>query len=118
MEYIKAFIVGGIICVIGQLLMDGTKLTPAHVLVVFVTSGAILTAFGVYEPIVNFGGTGATIPIPGFGYSLAKGAMQSVKKAGVLGAFTGGIQSTAGGVAAAVVFGYTMAVIFSPKSKK
>lgn len=118
MEYIKAFIVGGIICVIGQLLMDGTKLTPAHVLVTFVTSGAILTALGIYEPIVKFGGTGATIPLPGFGYSLAKGAINSVKNAGLLGAFTGGIESTAGGVAAAIVFGYTMAVIFNPKSKK
>ncbi len=118
MEYLRAFLVGGIICVIGQLLMDGTKLTPAHVLVTFVTSGAILTALGIYEPIAKFGGTGATIPLPGFGYSLAKGAISSVKKAGILGAFTGGIESTAGGVAAAIVFGYTMAVIFTPKSKK
>jgi len=118
MEYIKAFVVGGMICVIGQLLMDGTKLTPAHVLVAFVTSGAVLTAFGVYEPIVKFGGTGATIPLTGFGYSLAKGAIDSVEKAGILGAFAGGIQSTAGGVAAAVVFGYTMAIVFNPKSKK
>ncbi|SHK14296.1 stage V sporulation protein AE [Paramaledivibacter caminithermalis] len=118
MDYIRAFIVGGIICVIGQLLMDGTKLTPAHILVSFVTTGAILTALGIYEPIAKFGGTGATIPLTGFGYSLAKGAMDSVKKAGLIGAFTGGIQSTAGGVAAAVVFGYIMAVIFNPKSKK
>ncbi len=118
MEYVRAFIVGGIICVIGQLLMDGTKLTPSHVLVLFVTLGAILTALGIYEPIVKFGGAGATIPLPGFGYSLAKGAIDSVKKAGFLGAFTGGVESTAGGVAAAVVFGYTMAVLFTPKSKK
>ncbi|MCG8542473.1 MAG: stage V sporulation protein AE [Clostridia bacterium] len=118
MDYIKAFVIGGLICVIGQLLMDGTKLTPAHILVAFVTSGAILGALGIYEPIVEFGGTGATIPLTGFGYSLAKGAIDSVKKAGILGAFTGGIESTAGGVAAAVVFGYIMAVIFNPKSKK
>ncbi|WZL74543.1 stage V sporulation protein AE [Clostridiaceae bacterium 35-E11] len=118
MDYIRAFIVGGIICVIGQLLMDGTKLTPAHVLVIFVTSGVILTALGIYEPIVKFGGAGATVPLPGFGYSLAKGALQSVKTDGLLGAFTGGVQAGAGGVAAAVVFGYLMAVIFSPKSKK
>lgn len=118
MEYFRAFIMGGIICVVGQLLMDGTKLTPAHVLVIFVTSGVILTALGIYEPIVKFGGTGATIPLPGFGYSLAKGTIDSVKKEGLLGAFTGGVQSTAGGVAAAVVFGYIMAVIFNPKSKK
>ncbi len=118
MDYIKAFVIGGLICVIGQLLMDGTKLTPAHILVAFVTSGAILGALGIYEPIVEFGGTGATIPLTGFGYSLAKGAIDSVKKVGILGAFTGGIESTAGGVAAAVVFGYIMAVIFNPKSKK
>ncbi|MCT4564458.1 MAG: stage V sporulation protein AE [Maledivibacter sp.] len=118
MDYIRAFIVGGAICVIGQLLMDGTKLTPAHVLVSFVTAGAILGALGVYEPIVKFGGTGATIPLTGFGYSLSKGAIDGVKKAGILGAFSGGIQATAGGVAAAIVFGYIMAVIFTPKSKK
>ncbi|WP_432408775.1 stage V sporulation protein AE [Wukongibacter sp. M2B1] len=118
MEYVRAFVVGGLICVIGQLLMDGTKLTPAHVLVAFVTSGAILSAFGIYEPIAEFGGAGATIPLTGFGHSLAKGAIDSVEKAGLLGAFTGGIESTAGGVAAAVVFGYTMSVIFKPKSKK
>ncbi|RKD26080.1 stage V sporulation protein AE [Caminicella sporogenes DSM 14501] len=118
MDYIKVFVVGGIICVIGQLLMDGTKLTPAHVLVIFVTSGAVLTALGIYEPIVKFGGTGATIPLTGFGYSLAKGAIDSVEKSGIIGAFTGGVESAAGGVAAAVVFGYLMAVIFNPKSKK
>lgn len=118
MVYLKAFIVGGIICVIGQLLLDGTKLTPAHVLVAFVTTGAILGAFGIYEPIVKFGGTGATIPLTGFGYSLSKGAIDTVKSQGLIGAFTGGIQSTAGGVAAAIVFGYIMAVIFNPKSKK
>lgn len=118
MDYIRAFIIGGIICVIGQLLMDGTKLTPAHVLVSFVTSGAILGALGVYEPIAKFGGAGASIPLTGFGYALAKGAIDTVKKAGIIGAFTGGIQATAGGVAAAIVFGYTMAIIFNPKSKK
>ncbi|QZY56368.1 stage V sporulation protein AE [Crassaminicella profunda] len=118
MDYLRAFIVGGVICVIGQLLMDGTKLTPAHVLVLFVTSGVILTAVGIYEPIVKFGGAGATVPIPGFGYTLAKGAMKSAKDNGLLGAFTGGVQAGAGGVAAAIVFGYTMALIFNPKSKK
>ncbi|MBS4539624.1 stage V sporulation protein AE [Clostridium sp. D2Q-11] len=117
MDYIKAFIVGGLICVIGQLLMDGTKLTPAHVLVSFVTSGVILTAIGIYEPIVNFGGAGATVPLPGFGYALAKGAVKAVKESGVIGIFTGGVIATAGGVAAAIVFGYIMAVIFDPKTK-
>ncbi|WP_425446068.1 stage V sporulation protein AE [Dethiothermospora halolimnae] len=118
MDYLKAFVVGGTICVIGQLLMDITKLTPAHILVLFVTSGAILTALGIYEPVVNFGGAGATVPLPGFGYSLAKGVIEAVSKDGIIGAFTGGIQATAGGVAAATVFGYIMAIIFDPKTKK
>ncbi len=117
MDYIRAFIVGGAICVIGQILMDTTKLTPAHILVIFVTSGVILTALGLYEPIVKLGGAGATVPLPGFGYSLAKGAIKGTQTNGLLGAFTGGIQSTAGGVAAAVIFGYLMAVIFTPKTK-
>lgn len=118
MDYLRAFIVGGIICVIGQLLMDTTRLTPAHVLVVFVTSGVVLTAIGIYEPIVEFGEAGATVPLPGFGYALAKGAIKAVKTDGFLGAFTGGIEATAGGIAGAIVFGCLMAVIFSPKSKK
>lgn len=117
MDYIRAFLVGGAICVIGQLLMDATNLTPAHVLVVFVTTGALLTALGIYEPIVKFGGSGATIPLPGFGYSLAKGAIAETTKKGLLGAFTGGLIASAGGVSAAVVFGYLMAVIFTPKAK-
>ncbi len=117
MEFIRAFIVGGIICVIGQIIMDTTKLTPAHVLVLFVTSGVVLTAIGIYEPIVNFGGAGATVPLPGFGYALAKGVMETVKKDGIIGAFSGGISATAGGVAAAIFFGYIMAVIFDPKTK-
>lgn len=118
MEYIRAFIVGGIICVIGQLLMDGTKLTPAHILVIFVSAGVVLTAIGIYEPIVKFGGAGATVPLPGFGYSLGKGVIEAVKKDGLIGAFTGGVQATAGGVAAAIFFGYIMALIFDPKSKQ
>lgn len=117
MDYIKAFITGGVICVIGQILMDGTKLTPAHVLVAFVSSGVILTALGIYEPIVKFGGAGATVPLPGFGYALANGAFESVKQDGLIGAFTGGVKATAGGVSAAVIFGYIMAVIFNPKTK-
>lgn len=117
MDYIKAFVVGGLICVVGQLLMDGTKMTPAHVLVSFVTSGVVLTAIGIYEPIVNFGGAGATVPLPGFGYALAKGAVEAVNKSGLVGVFTGGVTATAGGVAAAIVFGYLMAVIFDPKTK-
>ncbi|NLK72987.1 MAG: stage V sporulation protein AE [Clostridiales bacterium] len=117
MEYLYVFITGGIICVIGQLLMDATKLTPAHVLVLFVVSGAVLTGLGLYQPIVEFGNSGATIPLPGFGYSLAKGAMEAVQKEGLLGGIKGGVEATAAGVAAAVVFGYAVALIFSPKSK-
>jgi len=116
-SYVNAFIIGGLICVIGQLLMDGTKLTPAHVLVLFVTSGVILTALGLYEPLVKFGGSGATIPLPGFGYALAKGAFKGVKESGLIGAFTGGVQATSGGITAAIAFGYLMAIIFNPKTK-
>ncbi|WP_066502642.1 stage V sporulation protein AE [Abyssisolibacter fermentans] len=118
MEYFRVFLVGGIICVIGQLLMDCTKLTPAHVLVTFVSCGVILTALGIYEPIVKFGESGATVPLLGFGYTLGNGVMEAVDKKGLIGVFTGGAQATAGGVAAAVVFGYLMAVIFNPKTKK
>ena len=117
LEFLKAFIVGGLICAIGQVLIDKTKLTPARILVIFVTSGVILTAIGLYEPIVKFGGAGATIPLTGFGYSLAKGAMKGVEESGLLGAFTGGISGTAGGIAGAVLFGYLIALIFSPKAK-
>lgn len=117
MSYIWAFVVGGLICVIGQLLMDTTKLAPAHVLVLFVTSGVVLTALGLYQPLVDLGGAGATIPLPGFGYSLAKGVIKGVNEKGILGAFTGGVEATSGGIAAAVVFGYIMAVLFNPKTK-
>ena len=117
MEFIKAFIVGGLICVIGQILMDTTKLTPARILVIFVTMGAILGAFGIYDKIVEFGGAGATIPLPGFGNTLAKAAMKSVDESGLLGAFMGGITGTAAGITAAIFFGYIMALIFNPKTK-
>lgn len=117
MEYISAFIVGGLICVIGQILMDTTKLSPGKILVAFVTIGAVLGAFGIYQKLVEIGGAGATIPLPGFGLSLAKGAMKAVKEDGLIGAFTGGIKATAGGITAAIVFGYAMAVIFNPKTK-
>ncbi|MGI6706963.1 MAG: stage V sporulation protein AE [Clostridia bacterium] len=118
MEYIRAFLVGGAICVIGQILIDKTNLTSARILVAFVTAGVILTALGIYEPIVNFSGAGATVPLTGFGYSLAKGAIKGVQEKGVLGAFTGGITATAGGIAAAIFFGYLNAVLFNPKTKK
>lgn len=117
MDYLWAFLVGGIFCTIGQILMDTTKLTAPRILVIFVVSGAILTGLGIYEPIVQFAKNGATVPLPGFGYALAKGAMEGAKD-GFLGALTGGIKNTAAGVAAAVVFGYLVALIFSPKSKR
>jgi stage V sporulation protein AE len=114
---LPAFIVGGLICVIGQLMMDLTKpsFTPAHVLVSFVTGGAILGALGLYEPLIKLGGAGATIPLSGFGYSLAKGAIDAVAKRGILGALSGGVEATAAGIAAAVFFGYLMSVTFNPK---
>lgn len=117
MEYVRAFITGGLICVIGQILIDKTNLTSARILVLFVTLGVILTGLGIYEHVVEFGGAGATVPLPGFGYALAKGAIKGVKEKGILGAFSGGIMATAGGIAAAIVFGYLTAVLFDPKSK-
>ncbi len=118
MDYVYCFVVGGAICVIGQLLISLTRLTPARILVLFVTAGVVLTALGLYEPLVQLGGAGATTPLTGFGYALAKGAMEGAKEEGVIGAFTGGIKGTAGGVAAAIFFGYLNAAIFTPKTKK
>jgi len=117
MDYVRAFVVGGIICVIGQILIDKTQLTSARILVIFVTSGVILTALGLYEPIVKFGKAGATIPLPGFGYSLAKGVMKEVSEKGFIGVFTGGVKGTAGGISAAIAFGYVISIIFNPKTK-
>lgn len=117
MEYLKAFVVGGLICVVGQIILDTTKLTPAHILVMFVTAGVVLGGLGLYEPLVKFGGAGATVPLPGFGYALAKGAMEGAKSKGIIGAFTGGLEATAGGVAAAIIFGYIMALVSDPKTK-
>lgn len=117
MEYIKAFIVGGLICVIGQILMDRTKLMTARIMVIFLVSGAILTALGVYQPIVEFAGAGATVPIVGFGYALAKGAIEEVAREGAMGILTGGLKATAAGITAAITFGYLAALISNPKSK-
>ena len=103
MDYVWTFIIGGGICVIGQILMDATKLTAPRVLVLFVVLGAVLTGLGLYQPVVELAGTGATVPLPGFGYSLTKGAMDAVSKEGLMGALTGGIKDTAAGVAAAIV---------------
>ena len=118
MSYIWCFIVGGIICVIGQILIDKTKLTPARILVIYVTTGAILGGLGIYKYLVDFAGAGATVPLTGFGYNLAKGAIEGVKESGLIGAFTGGVKASAGGIAAAVFFGYLAALISKPKMKK
>ncbi|MBR2886297.1 MAG: stage V sporulation protein AE [Clostridia bacterium] len=117
MEYFNAFWVGGLLCAIGQILIDKTKLTPARILVIYVCVGAVLTAIGLYDPIVKYAGTGATIPISGFGYSLAKGVMEAVDKEGFIGIFTGGITATAAGIAAAVTFGLIFAILGKPKEK-
>lgn len=117
MDYLKAFLVGGIFCLIGQILIDKTKMTPARILVTYVTAGVILTAIGIYKPIVDFGGAGATVPLTGFGYALANGVVTAIKKEGFLGAFIGGVTATAGGIAAAVFFGYLVALIFKPGDK-
>lgn len=116
-DYIWTFVTGGAICLVGQLLMSFTRLTPARILVVFVTAGVVLTALGLYQPIVELGGAGARIPITGFGHTLGKGVIKAVEEKGVLGAFTGGITATAGGVTAAIFFGYLAALIFTPKTK-
>lgn len=117
MDYIRAFVVGGSICVIGQILMDKTKITPARILVTFVTAGVILGALGIYGPLVEYGKAGATVPLPGFGYALAKGAITEVDKYGLIGALTGGIKATAAGISGAIFFGYIMALVFNPKAK-
>jgi len=115
MMYLKVFIVGGLLCVIAQILIDKTKLTPARILVTYVVSGAILTAIGVYEPLVKFAGAGATVPLTGFGYSLAMGVKKAVAENGLFGAVTGGLTATSGGIAVAVIMGVVCAVIFKAK---
>ena len=117
MQYLYAFMVGGILCVIAQMLIDKTKLTPARILVAYVTAGVLLTAIGVYEPLVNFAGAGATVPLTGFGYSLAKGIEESVAKDGLLGVFTGGLTACSAGIAAAVFFGLITALLRKSFSK-
>lgn len=117
MMYIKAFVIGGLICVVGQLLMDKTKLMPGRIMVLFVTLGAFLTLIGLYGPLVDYAGAGATVPIVGFGYALGKGAMEAVQLSGILGAFYGGMKATAGGLTAAILFGYLASIIFNPKAK-
>ncbi len=116
-QYLWAFLIGGAICCAGQALISLTRLTPARILVLFVTLGAVLGALGLYAPIVKLAGAGATVPLTGFGYSLGKGAVEAAHEHGLIGAFTGGIRSTAAGIAAAVVFGYIFALLFKPKTK-
>lgn len=115
---LKCFIVGGILCVIGQILIDKTKLTPARILVLYVTVGAILGGLGIYQCLIDFAGCGATVPLTGFGANLAKGAIEAVKEQGLLGAFIGGVKASAGGIAAAVFFGYIASLVAKPKLKK
>ncbi len=114
---LKAFVVGGLICVIGQLLIDYTKLTPARILVSFVVLGVLLTAIGIYEPLVEFAGAGATVPLTGFGYSLARGVKAAVTEHGVIGALMGGLEATAAGIAASVLFGFIAALCVKPDDK-
>jgi len=115
---LRCFVVGGLICIIGQILIDKTKLTSARILVAFVTIGAILGGLGIYQHLIDFAGCGATVPLTGFGANLAKGAIEAVKEQGLLGAFIGGVKSSAGGIAAAVFFGYLASLIAKPKIKK
>ncbi len=117
MEYGKVFLTGGIICSIGQILIDKTKITPARILTLFVTLGVILGFLGIYEPIFNFGKCGASVPISGFGYSLYKGTVKAITEHGFVGIFTGGITATAGGIAAAIVFGFIAALVAKPTLK-
>lgn len=115
---LKAFLVGGLICVIGQILIDKTKLTSARILVIYVTTGVILGGLGIYKYLIDFAGCGATVPLTGFGNLLAKGAISEVKSNGLIGAFTGGIKAASGGIAAAIFFGYIASVVSKPKIKK
>ncbi len=117
MMIIKAFLVGGLICVIGQLLIDLTSMTPARILVLFVTLGVAFTAIGIYEPLVNFAGAGATVPLLGFGYSLAKGTEEAVKQNGLLGSITGGITAAAGGISISIFLGYLCALVAKSHDK-
>lgn len=118
MDYLNAFLCGGILCAIGQILIDKTMLTPARILTGYVVAGVILQAIGIYQPIVDWGGAGATVPLTGFGYSLAKGVAKEVAEKGALGIITGGLSATAGGIAAAVLFGLIAALLFRPKDKR
>ena len=118
MQLLRCFVVGGLICIIGQVLIDKTKLTSARILVIFVTTGVILGALGIYQYLIDFAGCGATVPLLGFGANLAKGAITEAQTSGLLGAFIGGVKASAGGIAAAIFFGYIASLIAKPKIKK
>ena len=117
MEYLKAFLCGGALCLIGQILIDKTGLTPARILTTYVVAGVVLSALGLYQPLVDWAGAGATVPLTGFGHSLAKGVRQAVAERGLLGALTGGLTATAGGIAAAIVLGILVALLFRSRRK-
>ncbi len=116
-DCLKAFLVGGIICAIGQILIDKTKLTPARILVSYVVAGVILTAIGLYKPLVDFAGAGATVPLTGFGFTLATGVKEAVNEYGLVGALTGGVTATAAGITAAILFGWLVSLVAKPKMK-
>lgn len=118
MDYLRCFLCGGLLCAVGQVLIDLTKLTPARILSGYVVAGVILQAVGVYQPLVDWAGAGATVPLTGFGYSLARGVAKAVEEKGLLGVLTGGLTATAGGIAAAVVFALIMALLCKPKEKR
>lgn len=117
MEYLKAFLVGGIFCVIGQLFIDKTKLTPARILVGYVVTGVILGAVGIYKPLAEFAGAGATVPLTGFGYMLSKGVKEAIQQDGLIGVLTGGLKATAGGITVAIIAGLVMSILFKARDK-
>ena len=118
MDYLNAFVCGGLLCAVGQILIDKTSLTPSRILTGYVVAGVLLGALGLYEPLAKWGGAGATVPLTGFGYNLAKGVREAVARQGWLGIFTGGLTASAGGIAAAVVFAVVMALLFRPGDKR
>ena len=117
MEYLKAFVIGGIFCLLGQILIDKTKLTPARILVGYVVAGVFLGAIGMYKPLVEFAGAGATVPLTGFGYTLAKGVKEAIQQDGLIGILTGGLKATAGGITAAIIAGLLMSFLFKARDK-
>ena len=118
MQYLNAFLCGGVLCAVGQVLLDRTKLTPARILVCYVTAGVLLGGLGLYAPLVEWAGAGATVPLTGFGFTLAKGVQKAVSQHGLLGALTGGISATAGGITAAIFFGFLVALLFRAKPNR